>query len=118
LNKPKVLDQYPTRQEARDALGAAGYTVGFSSPGRPELWINLRDHADRVAIQRVKTRRDGDVGTFGQLEAGMWWTAWHIMPYPEPSSATPDQVKELELRDGKVLHGGELSLDQLAEDLL
>lgn len=70
---------------ARKALAAAGYVSGFSSPGRPELWIEPKTKSRR-AIARVNGREQ-----------------WAIVPYPEPSTATVDEVIKLAKRDGIVI---------------
>lgn len=79
---------YTTRVDARRALVADGYTSGFSSPSRPELWIKGRS---RLAVARRVRGADAD---------------WVIVPYPEPATATPEQAAELAKRDGIVLNGG------------
>jgi hypothetical protein len=79
---------HETRELARRELVAEGYASGFSSPGRPELWIKGKSR--KAVAQRI---RGADMD-------------WVIVPYPEPSNATPAQVRELAARDGLVLSAG------------
>lgn len=82
------MSSYDTREQARKAMGDAGFKSAFSSPGRPELWIKGRS---RMAIARRIRGADED---------------WVSLPYPEPATATPAQVAELAKRDGVVLQAG------------
>lgn len=81
---------YDTREQVRSALATEGYQSGFSSPGRPELWVKGRS---RMAYARQVSGAD---------------ERWVILPYPEPSTCTPEQARELEKRDGIVLQAGQL----------
>lgn len=86
-----IKRDHATRSAVRTVLAENGYVVGFSSPGRPELWINLKDHKKRVTIQREKRPRS---------------EVWHIVPYPEPATCTADDAPALAARDGVVLQAG------------
>lgn len=81
---------HPSRGAARTALKEDGYLNGFSSPGRPELWVKGKS---RMAVAQRIVGADED---------------WVIVPYPEPSGATPLEVIELAKRDGIVLNGGKV----------
>jgi len=85
-----MIKAHASRDGARAAVGAEGYQSGFSSPGRPELWIKGKS---RVAIARRVIDADED---------------WVIVPYPEPAVATHEQCSALVARDGIVLHAGKL----------
>lgn len=76
---------------AKKALVAEGFLSGFSSPGRPELWVHPK-RKTRVAIGRGLAKNEVD-------------EQWVIVPYPEPSSATPAEVIKLAERDGISLSG-------------
>lgn len=85
-----------TRQSVRKELCDNGFVTAFSSPGRPELWCKLGvrgkpvKEKQRYAVQRETRARS---------------ERWHIIPYPEPATCTPEQLPELTVRDGVVLNG-------------
>jgi hypothetical protein len=83
-----MIKTHATRAEARAALGADDFKIGFSSPGRPELWVKGKT---RLAVARRVIDADED---------------WVIITYPEPTCATPVQVAELAQRDGTILANG------------
>ena len=76
-----------TRNSVRKELVDNGLVTAFSSPGRPELWCKPGDKKTRFAVQRETLKRS---------------ERWHIIPYPDPSSCTPEKSIELTARDGVV----------------
>ncbi len=74
---------FEARKAARQELGNEGFVVGFSSPGRPHLWLKPKDMKRRYAIAQDRDTEQ-----------------WLIVDYPEPSSCTPAKVRELAERDG------------------
>lgn len=57
-----MKQSHGTAVDARRELVAAGYTIAFTAPGQPGLWVNPKTKS-RKAIQAV----DAD---------------WRIVPYP------------------------------------
>lgn len=91
------MEDFRSLRAAKEALLSEGYCTGFSSPGRPEIWVprTLGNKEPRYAIQREK--RDGEF-------------FWHIVPYPEPAVANPATLSELIERDGPcVVSGAEMA---------
>lgn len=74
-----MIAEHGTRAEALGELKGHGYHQGFSSPGRPGLWIN------------GKSRKATGVDSGGR---------WLIVDYPEPACCSPAVATELAVRDG------------------
>jgi hypothetical protein len=78
-----ILEGHATAVEARKELGAHGYSIGFSSPGRPGLWAKLRaKEPDHRAIAQVPGE-----------------DTWSIVPYPKPAGCKPPDLPALAARD-------------------
>ena len=90
-----MSNNHPDGTSARAVLKQQGFRVGFSSPGRPELWT-----------KDVKNRK-----TIAQQPDG----SWTIVAYPEPSACNPTMVAELAVRDRAML--GESSPLSAEDDL-
>ena len=84
------------RLDARRELAAAGFVPGFNSPGRPGLWVNLKQRKQRKAVARRTRDADQD---------------WVVVDYPEPATCTPEEAIELAKRDGIVLNNGQLPVE-------
>ncbi len=77
--------------DARRELVAAGFVTAFSSPGRPECWGKTKD-TRRFAIAREDRQR---------------CKKWHITEYPGSPVCGPDELLELNARDGVIARGVE-----------
>jgi hypothetical protein len=88
--------------DARRELAAHGYSLGFSSPGRPALWAKA---GARERDYRAIALATGD-------------TEYRIVPYPLPATCTPEQLSALQARD-KIIgyEADEVMVVEAEEDL-
>lgn len=88
-----MKEEHPTREAARAELFEHGFTEGFASSRRPNLYV---PQALKQSTPRLAVLRDREHGV----------ERWRIVPYPEPAVCSPGEAAELEKRDGIVLPGG------------
>jgi hypothetical protein len=86
MSDVKIGDDFHSAEAARTALCDSGFSQGFSSPGRPMLWVCLKKHSDRRAVKRLLPLEGAEL--------------WRIVPYPEPATCTPSELGALLRRDG------------------